>query len=133
MRLLVSFEEEYHSYRDVIASSILTLRPHIEVSLVEPHALQEEVARICPHLVISSSRPSTTTHVRGVLAWLRLPTGDRRSAELWHGEERSEVGEAGLEALLGIVDETERLKRAKDGRSIREEDDGPPVATKQGA
>jgi hypothetical protein len=127
----VSFEEEYHSYRDVIASSILTLRPHIEVSLVEPHALQEEVARIRPHLVISSSRPSAA-HVCGILAWLRLPTGDHRSAELWHGEEISEVGEAGLEALLGIVDETERLKRAKDGRSIREEDDGLQVATKQG-
>jgi hypothetical protein len=132
MRLLMSFEEEYHSYQDVIASSILTLRPHIEVSLVGPHALREEVARICPHLVISSSRPSAA-HARGVLAWLRLPTGDHRLAELWHGEERSEAGEAGLEALLGIVDETERLKRAKEGRSIREEDDGLPVATKQGA
>jgi hypothetical protein len=132
MRLLVSFQKEYRSYRDVITSTILALRPHIKVSHVEPHALQEEVAHISPHLVVSSSRPSTA-HARGILAWLRMPTGGHRSAELWHGEERSELGEVGLEALLRIVDATERLKWAKDGRSIRKEQNGLAVATKEGA
>jgi hypothetical protein len=128
MRLLVSFEEEYRVYRDAIARAILVLRPHVEVSLVESWALREEVAGIRPHLVISDGRPSAAS-ARGVPAWLRVPTWGRRSAELWRGEERSELGEAGLDALLGIVDETERVARAKGGRSIRAElDDALPAA-----
>jgi hypothetical protein len=128
MRLLVSFEEKYHVYRDAIARTILILRPHVEVSLVESRELRREVARVRPHLVISGSRPSAAS-ARGVPAWVRVPTGGQRSAQLWRGEERSEVGEAGLESLLGIVDETEQAARAKDGRSIREElDDALPAA-----
>jgi hypothetical protein len=128
MRLLVSFEEKYRVYRDAIARTILVLRPHVEVSLVESCVLREEVARVRPHLVISGSQPSAA-HARGVLAWVRVPTEGHRSAQLWHGEERSEVGEAGLESLLGIVDETEQAARAKDGRSIRAElDDALPAA-----
>ena len=113
MHLLVAFEDEYRVYQDVIVSTISILRPHVEVSLVDPGVLEEEVSRLCPHLVISS-RPRAG-HAGSVLAWLRAPTGPHRSAELWRGEERGELLEVGLEALLRIVDETEMLEQERSG------------------
>jgi hypothetical protein len=63
-RILVAFEDEYRSYRDVIAVSIRLLRPCVEVATSDLGALEEELARLDPHLVICSCpRPASSNAV----------------------------------------------------------------------
>ena len=53
-RILVVFEGDYRAYRDVLAAGIRILRPHVEVETSELEALEEEVARIKPQVLICS-------------------------------------------------------------------------------
>jgi hypothetical protein len=111
LRVLIAFEEEYRIYQDATASTFRLLRPHIEVLVAEMGALEAEVARLEPHLVIS--RPKNAIDAGDAPAWLKLPTGRDRSAELWLDGEYSEMDDPGLDELLRIVDEAERLVRTK--------------------
>ena len=52
MRVLMAIEPR--SYREVIGEAIRGLRPHLEVVIVEPDALEPEMARLDPELVICS-------------------------------------------------------------------------------
>jgi hypothetical protein len=112
IRILVAFEEDHRVYQETTATIIRELRTHVEVSITELNELEAEVARLSPDLVICS-RPKNATDAGRVLAWLKLPTGHDRSAELYLDGEYSEVDNPGLEELLRVVDETERLVRAK--------------------
>ena len=67
MRILVAFLEGYRVYQEAIAYTIRKLRPHVEVSVAELGALEAEVARLIPHLVISS-RPNSTADAGDVPA-----------------------------------------------------------------
>ena len=80
--------------------------------VAELGALEAEVARLEPHLVICS-RPKNAVDAGDTPAWLKLPTGGDRSAEFWLGEEYSEMDDPGLDGLLRIVDEAERLVQTK--------------------
>jgi hypothetical protein len=112
VRVLIAFEEEYRIYQDAIASTFRLLRPHVEVLVAELGALEAKVAHLGPHLVICS-RPKNAVGAGDTPAWLKLPTGRDRSAELWLGGEYSEMDDPGLDGLLRIVDEAERLVRTK--------------------
>jgi hypothetical protein len=112
IRILVSFEEDHRVYQETTAIIIRELRPHVEVSVTELNELEAEVARLSPDLVICS-RPKNVPDAGRVLAWLRLPTGHYRSAELYLDGEYSEMDNPGLEELLRVVDETEKLGRVK--------------------
>jgi hypothetical protein len=112
VRILVAFEKDYQVYQDVTVNIIRELRPHVEVSVAELDKLEAEVVRLEPDLVICS-RPNNATSADGVLAWIKLPTGHNRSAELCLDGEYSEVEDVGLNDVLRVLDETERLAREK--------------------
>jgi hypothetical protein len=112
VRVLVAFEKDYQAYQDVTVNIIRELRPHVEVSVAELDKLQAEVVRLEPDLVICS-RPNNATGAGRVLAWIKLPTGHNRSAELCLDGEYSEVEDVGLNDVLRVLDETERLAREK--------------------
>jgi hypothetical protein len=108
-RILVAFEESYRVYQDAIAGTIQALRPHVEVSVCELDALEAEVARLDPDLVICT-RPKDTVDADAKPAWLELPTEKhKRLAKLCLDGVYSEVENPGLAELLRVVDETERL------------------------
>jgi len=50
MRVLMAIEPR--SYREVIGAAIRGLRPHLEVVIVDPDALEPEMARLDPELVV---------------------------------------------------------------------------------
>jgi hypothetical protein len=112
VRVLVAFEKDYQAYQDVTVNIIRELRPRVEVSVAELDKLEAEVVRLEPDLVICS-RPNNATGAGGVLAWIKLPTGHNRSAELCLDGEYSEVEDVGLNDVLRVLDETERLAREK--------------------
>ena len=105
MRVLMAIEPR--SYREVIGTAIRGLRPHLEVAIVEPDALELEVAHLDPGLVICS-RPNTVT-ANGRLAWIEFRPYAQPAARVYVGGRRFELEEVELEDLLSVVDEAERL------------------------
>ena len=105
MRVLMAIEPR--SYREVIGEAIRGLRPHLEVVIVEPDALEPEMARLDPELVICS-RPSIVA-TNGRPAWIEFRPYDQPAATIYVGGRRFELEEVELEDLLSVVDEAERL------------------------
>jgi hypothetical protein len=106
IRVLVAIEEEYRSYREVIAASVSLLRPHVEVLSTGLEALEQKVADFAPQLVVSSQ--SRATIRPPPIAWVRVSTGEHTmTTEIWLREERWE--ETGPKAILlaGIIDDIE--------------------------
>lgn len=123
IRILVAFEDEYGSYRGVIAAAIKVLRPHVEVATAELEGLQQEVERFDPQLVVCS-RPKTAIH-SPTIAWIMLSTDEvTHPNEVWLGERRWEATEPAMEMLVSVVDGVEeRLDQTKDPTNRREPPD----------
>jgi hypothetical protein len=107
IRILVAAEDDYRLYREVIAAGIRVLRPHVEVATSGLDVLEEEIVRLDPHVVICSL--PTTVGLGDRVAWVRLSLDSLRPTVICVGGRYSEVNYPGLEALLGVVDEAERL------------------------
>ena len=117
MRVLVAIEEEYRSYREVIAACIRILRPHVEVSTTAPEGLEQKVASFEPQLIVSS-RPKTAIPSPPIV-WIRVPTeAPTRPTEIWLGEgPGGEVApEANVVGLLAqVIDRIEEELAAAGG------------------
>jgi hypothetical protein len=115
INILVAFDDEYRSYRDVIAAAIRILRPYTEVATSDLDALGEELARFDPHLVICSCpRPASSG---GVDAWIEISLGLAGPARICIGGHYSEQNDPNLETMLAIIDGVERL--IQKGESLR--------------
>ena len=98
--VLVAFEPR--SYREAIGSVIQTLRPHLEVRVVEPGELGAEVARLAPGLVLCSQPNTFTSSAR--LAWLEFKPYDKPTAQICVSGRSSELEKVELQDLLSVVD-----------------------------
>ena len=98
MRILMAIEPR--SYREVIGEAIRGLRPHLEVVIVEPDALDPELV-ICsrPSIAAANGRPD----------WIEFRPYDQPAARVYVGGQQFELEEVELEDLLRVVDEAERL------------------------
>ena len=108
MRILVCLENDYRTYREVIAAGIQILRPQTEVVTAELDVLKEEVRHFDPHLVICSL-PATAGY-GNIVCWVELSLGSptKRSVVCIDGR-YSEHNNPTLEELLRILDEVEQL------------------------
>lgn len=106
LQILVAMEPRI--YREAIGCTIQDLRPHLEVTVVEPGALTAEVERLTPKLVICGQ---ANTGVLGVeeMVWVEFRPYDAPVAKICIGSRCSELEEVELDDLLSIVDETERI------------------------
>jgi hypothetical protein len=100
-------EEDYRAYREVIAVGIHALRPHTEVASVTLEELEEAMARLDPEVVISSMATRAGSGER--LAWVELSLDPARPSMVCVGGRNSELSNPGLDVLVKIVDEVERL------------------------
>jgi hypothetical protein len=109
-KLLVVMANEPRSYREAIAAALQTLKPNVEVVVVEPEALDLEIERLAPQLVICSG----VTHAveTGSLAWVELYPEHDALARVSIGGERSTIAGIELVDILSIVDRTEGLVEA---------------------
>jgi hypothetical protein len=111
MRILVAFEADYRTYRDVIAAGISILRPHVEVETTSLEALADGIERLDPRLVICS-RPNTVDP-GGRPAWVELTIDPTRLARVCVGGRCSERINPTVDVLLAIIDEVEELIQTK--------------------
>jgi hypothetical protein len=112
IRILVSFEPEYHAYQGVIAASIRILRPHTEVETTSLDTLGQEVERLDPELVICSQ--PNTVDLGGRIAWVELSIDPARVSKVCVAGRYWESTNLTLEVLLAVIDEVEDLIRTND-------------------
>ena len=110
MRVLVTFDGRHRVYQDTISRAIREYRPHVEVATAELGEFEAEMACLDPHLFICG-RPNTgSPNGRPARpAWVEVPSDPDQLAAICLDGEYSESGNPGLNELLRIVDETERL------------------------
>ena len=108
MRILVCLENDYRTYREVIAACIQILRPHAEVVTAQLDVLEEKVRRFDPHLVICSL-PATAGY-GDILCWVELPLESSIQPTVVCIDGRySEHDNPTLEKLLRVLEEVEQL------------------------
>ncbi len=105
MQVIISIEPR--SYRQVIAEAIRTLRPHIEVVVLEPDTLRAGVTRLDPDLVFAN-QPETFAP-DGRSAWVEFRPYEEPPARICLGGRRWELEVVELDDLLWLVDHTEEL------------------------
>lgn len=117
IRALVAFEDEYRTYRAVIATAINILRPHIEVMVARPTAVHDQIRCFAPQVVISS-RPKATSGTE-VPAWIELSLDPARRSNVCVGARQVEMLNPTLDRLLAVIDQAEELARIGDSRQDR--------------
>ncbi len=107
MRVLVAIEDDYRSYRDVIAAGIRVLRPRTEVETAPIGELEEQIERFDPQLVVSS-QPNTLASRRRA-AWVELPLDPIHPTKICVAGRYSKRTNPTIYVLLAIIDEVEEL------------------------
>lgn len=107
IRAIFAYEDTHLAYRDVLVSVVRSLRPHIAVTIAGLRTLESEVKRLNPHLVVSS-RPNMVDPGNRA-AWYKLAHEPDEPSEVCLNGRRSGSDNPGLEELLEIIDEVERL------------------------
>lgn len=102
---------EPHIYREAIGRAIRILRPHLEVAVVSPEALDSEVRRLDSGVVISGRPIPEIRNTR--VAWVEYRPYDEVPAKVCLGGKHSKIEEVGLDELLLVVDESERAARTE--------------------
>jgi hypothetical protein len=101
---------EPRAYREGIAAVIGQLRPEVEVTTVEPSALDASISRLSPDMVICSK--ATDTLKGRVRVWVELYPENAAWSVASIGGRRMEYEEIQLPDLLSIVDKAEELAGA---------------------
>ena len=107
MRVLVAFEDDYRSYREVIAAGICGLRPRTEAETAPLQELEVQIERFDPQLVICS-RPNTLASRRCV-GWVELPLDPTRLTKICVAGRYSKRVNPAIDVLIAVIDEVERL------------------------
>ena len=106
IRILVALEDNFRAYRDTITACLQALRPRAATKSVGLEALEVEIERFEPQVVICSSGHKAVGF-DGWLAWIELsldPTSPTKISVRGRCFERTNPT---LEELLEVIDEIE--------------------------
>ncbi len=102
---------EPRAYREVIAAACRRLRPHLEVTTVEPDELDAQLTR-CAHQVVVHSQRGAIMPAQ-VLAWVLLYPDGENHATISLGGEQTMTADVELDELLAILDRAVALAAAR--------------------
>ncbi len=105
MRIIVA--NDPRAYREAITGAFQLLRPHATVLAIEPAALDREVVRLRPHLVVFSA-PSAVVQDHA-FAWVLLYPSGAAEAVISVGGQHTTVADLEFDRLLEVLDDEERL------------------------
>jgi hypothetical protein len=103
MRALVALGDDFRAYRETIAAGLRILRPGVEVESASIEALEEELERLAPQVVVCGGHEEVGSD--GVLAWIELSLDPTEPTRIRVGERRSERTNPTLRELVEIIDE----------------------------
>ena len=116
MRALIVYEDSHRSYGEAMVGAVRASRPDLEeVALAHLRDLEAELERFDPHLVVSS-RPNTL-NPGARAAWVLLSDDPDEPSQVCIDGRHRRMQNPGLEEMLEIIDETEKLVRT--GRKLR--------------
>jgi hypothetical protein len=99
----VALEDDYRAYRETIAAGLRILRSHIKVESVTLEALEEELERFNPHVVICSGNKDV--ELRRKRTWIELSLDPTQPTKISVGGRSLERINPGVDALVEIIDE----------------------------
>jgi hypothetical protein len=99
----VAFEDNYRTYRDTIGAVLRILRPETEVKSTTLEALEGELERFDPQVVISSGHKEVEPGTR--LAWIELSVDPTMPTKISVGGHRIERTNPTMEELLKVIEE----------------------------
>ncbi len=99
----MAIEDDYQVYRGTIAASLRVLRPDVEVRCATFMALEEELERFEPQVVICGGHEEVEPDVRR--AWIELSLDPTQPTKISVGSHSLELTNPGVEALLEVIDE----------------------------
>ena len=106
-KVRVLMANEPRSYREAIALALEAARPYAEVLTAEPEALDDEVKRLGPRLVICSR---VTAFVQAeVPVWVELYSDHESNSTVSFGGKRSTVVGMDLEDLIHVFERTRSI------------------------
>jgi hypothetical protein len=108
IRVLLAFEERHGTYMDAIRTAIRQCRPHAEVMVTVLEALEGEIERLEPHLLVCEPPiPENPTDM--LLAFIELSIEPSQLSRFRVGQRRWESLNPGIDELMTVVADTERL------------------------
>jgi hypothetical protein len=116
MRLIVAIEPR--SYRQVIGRTLRSLRPHVEVDILEPGTLGTGIRHLDPELVFAN-QPDTfgpEGEPTRRSAWVEFRPYEEPPARVCLAGRRWVLEDVELADLLSILDQTE--ERARTTRAL---------------
>jgi hypothetical protein len=103
-KVLVAMEPR--AYRTTFGSAIQALRPHVEVTVLEPEELEAQIAFLEPDLVISDLPKPVASDAR--TGWMEYCPNDETPARVCVGGRCERIEDPGLDDLLSVVDQADR-------------------------
>ena len=102
---MVALEDDYRAYRETIAASLRVLRPGAKVESTTIEALEEELERFDPQVVICGGHEDVEAD-RSRPVWIELSLDPTLPAKISVGPGRCyELTNPTLEELLEVIDE----------------------------
>jgi len=94
-------------YWETLELVLLRYRPHLDVRITDPDALEREMAGFEPHLVVCNH---ATPRVReSAPSWVVVPYHSSDATIHVYGQEDVEVEDIAVGDLFAIIDRTEEL------------------------
>jgi hypothetical protein len=104
IRILVALEDDYRAYRETIAAVLRVLRPHAEVKSTTLEALEDELERLDPQVVICGAYEGVDPEYRRP-AWIELSLDPTQPTKISVGGRYLERTDPSVEELLDVIDE----------------------------
>jgi hypothetical protein len=105
---VLAFEERYGTHMDVVRTSMREHRPDAEVRFTSPETLEDEINHFDPHLLVCHP-PVPENPTDQLPALIELSIDPSQPSRFRVGQRRWESLNPGIEELLRVVAETERL------------------------
>ena len=102
IRVLVALEDDYRAYRETIAAVLRILRPHAEVESTTLEALEDELKRFDPQVVICGAHEDVEPDGRP--AWIELSLDPTQPTKISVGGRYLERTSPSVEELLDVID-----------------------------
>ena len=109
LRVVVTFENDYHAYQDTLATAIRILRPEAQIMTVGPEEVGATAKRFGPDVVIGN--PIKVADVENVPAWVELSLDPARSSRVNVKGYHSEIVNPTLDKLMMIIEEVAPMNR----------------------
>ena len=103
IRILVAMEDNYRAYREMISAALRILRPGTEVESTTLEALEEELERFDPQLVICEGHEDEEPDDRPA-AWIELSLDPTLPTKISVGGRQIERTNPTTEELLEVID-----------------------------